>query len=326
MRSERLADYPEVDEEILREVPEEYLPAESVEVTQSTKKKLVDELRSNPLRLISLFVVVGFVIMAVFAPVIAPHDPGRSFGLLQSPNSVSEGDFNYDGEEESAWHALGTDSNGYDILTRIIFGTRISLLVGLSTMVIALVIGCTIGLVAGFYGGWIDNLLMRYVDFQFAFPTIILAVGIIAFVGGLGLMNVIIAIAVAYIDDFARIVRGEVLWIREKEYVSAARTMGMGDLRLMTSEILPNAIAPIIVQATIMIPLAILAEAGLSFIGLGVTPDTPTWGLLISDGRGYITSAWWVSIMPGIAIVLCVLAFNILGDGLRDAFDVTEVE
>ena len=149
---------------------------------------------------------------------------------------------------------------------------------------------------------------------------------IVAFVGGLGLMNVIVAISVAFIDDFARIVRGEVLWIREQEYISAARTVGMQDLRIMGSEVLPNAIAPIIVQATIMIPLAIIAEAGLSFLGLGVTPDTPTWGLLIAEGRGYITSAWWISVMPGLAIMFCVLAFNILGDGLRDAFDVSEVE
>lgn len=314
------------DEDVLRDVPEQYLPQERVEETQSTRDRLVQGLRANPLRLVSALVIIGFMLMAVFAPYFAPHDPERSYDLLKDPNSVSEGDFNYDGNEERAWHALGTDSNGHDIFSRIIFGTRISLLVGLSTMLIALTVGCTIGLIAGYYGGWVDNLLMRYIDFQFAFPTIILAVGIIAFVGGLGLMNVILAISVAYIDDFARIVRGEVLWIREQEYISAARTVGMSDLRIMGREILPNAIAPIIVQATIMIPLAIIAEAGLSFLGLGVTPDTPTWGLLIADGRGHITSAWWISVMPGLAIMFCVLAFNILGDGLRDAFDVSEVE
>ena len=187
-------------------------------------------------------------------------------------------------------------------------------------------IGTTIGILAGYYGGIIDSLLMRYVDFQWAFPELILGVAIIALSGGLGVTNVIIAIGIAYIDDFARIVRGEILSIREEEYITAARAVGMGDARIMFREMLPNAVAPIIVQATLMIPLAILAEAGLSFLGLGVKPTTPTWGLLLSDGRQFIDRAWWISVMPGLAIMVTVLSFNMFGDGLRDAFDIGEGE
>ncbi|WP_245154531.1 ABC transporter permease [Halorussus marinus] len=197
-------------------------------------------------------------------------------------------------------------------------------MVALATVAVAFSIGTTIGLLAGFHGGGIDSVLMRYVDFQWAFPELILAVGIIAVTGGLGVLNVVIAIGIAYIDDFARLVRGEVLLIREEEYVMAARAVGMGDRRIMVREILPNAVAPLIFQGTLMIPLAILAEAGLSFLGLGVTPTTPTWGLLLSDGRQFIDQAWWISVMPGLAIMVTVLAFNMLGDGLRDIFDVSE--
>jgi peptide/nickel transport system permease protein len=202
----------------------------------------------------------------------------------------------------------------------------VSLLVALATLAVSLTIGTTIGIVAGFYGGWIDSLLMRYVDFQWAFPELILGVGIIAISGGLGVVNVVAAIGIAYIDDFARLIRGEILSIREEEYITAARAIGMGDARIMFKEMLPNAVAPIIVQATLMIPLAILAEAGLSFLGLGVKPTTPTWGLMLSQGRDFISRAWWISVMPGFAIMITVLAFNMFGDGLRDAFDISEGE
>jgi len=306
------------------EVPPEYQEDEYVDDHKSTAQLLIEGFLENKLRLLSFFVVIGIILMAVFAPMVALHDPDATYSLLQEPNSYSSVDVDDDGTVERVWHPLGTDSFGHDIYSRIVYGARISLLVGLVTVIGAFVVGTTIGLLAGYFGGWVDSVLMRYVDFQWAFPEIVLAIAIIAYIGGLGVMNVILAISLAYVDDFARLVRGEVLWIREEEFIKAAHALGMSDTRIMAREILPNAVAPIVVQATVMIPLAILAEAGLSFLGLGVKPTTPTWGLLISDGRGYITSAWWISVMPGLAIMVTVLAFNILGDGLRDALDVQE--
>jgi peptide/nickel transport system permease protein len=308
------------------DVPPEYREEEHYEEHKSTRQRLVEGILADKMALFGAVVVVLFVLVAVFAPVVAPHDPEATFGFMKGPNSYSVG--NYDGVSgtESVWHPLGTDSFGHDILSRIIYGARVSLLVALSTVAVAFTLGTSIGLLAGFYGGWIDSVLMRYIDFQWAFPELILGVGIIAISGGLGITNVVIAIGIAYIDDFARLVRGEVLSLREEEYVMAARAIGMTDKRIMTREILPNAVAPLIVQSTLMIPLAILAEAGLSFLGLGVKPTTPTWGLLLSDGRQFIGEAWWISVVPGLAIMVTVLAFNMLGDGLRDIFDVSDGE
>ena len=308
------------------DVPPEYRQDETVEDHKTIRQRLVEGLLADKLALFGAVVVVAFVLVAVFAPVAAPHDPEATFGFMKEPNSYTTGDFDGDAATERVWHPLGTDSFGHDVLSRIIYGARVSLLVALATVAVAFTVGTTIGLLAGFYGGWIDSVLMRYVDFQWAFPELILGVGIIAISGGLGVTNVVIAIGIAYIDDFARLARGEVLSLREEEYVTAARAIGMSDRRIMTREILPNAVAPLIVQATLMIPLAILAEAGLSFLGLGVKPTTPTWGLLLSDGRQFVGDAWWISVMPGFAIMLTVLAFNTLGDGLRDIFDVNDGE
>jgi len=309
------------------DVPPEYRDTdESVEEHRTTRQRIVEGVLADRLALFGAVVVVLFVLVAAFAPMIAPHDPDATYGLMQGPNSHSVGNYDGDPGTERVWHPLGTDSTGHDLLSRIIYGARVSLFVALATVAVAFTLGTSIGLLAGFYGGWIDSVLMRYIDFQWAFPELILGVGIIAISGGLGVQNVIIAIGIAYIDDFARLVRGEVLSLREEEYVTAARAIGMSDRRIMTREILPNAVAPLIVQATLMIPLAILAEAGLSFLGLGVKPTTPTWGLLLSDGRQFISQAWWISVMPGFAIMITVLAFNTLGDGLRDVFDVSEGE
>jgi len=308
------------------EMPPEYETEEVTEEHRSPLERVVRTLRRDKLAFAGAVVIVMFVLVAVFAPYVAPHDPEATFGFMQSPMAESTGDFDGDGSIETVTHYLGTDSFGHDILTRIVYGARVSLLVALATVALAFSIGTTLGIVAGFYGGWIDSVIMRYVDFQWAFPEIILGVGIIAIMGGLGVVNVVLAIGIAFIDDFARIIRGEVLSIREEEYVTAARAVGMGDVRIMFKEMLPNAVAPLIVQATLMIPLAILAEAGLSFLGLGVKPTTPTWGLLISDGRQFISQAPWISVMPGLAIMLIVLAFNTVGDGLRDAFDISQSE
>lgn len=308
------------------EVPEKYDTDDPVTEHRSTTDRVLTVLRQDKLALAGALVVVVFVFTAVFAPYVAPHPPEQTYAFMQGPMSESVGDFNDDGTQKTVTHVLGTDSFGHDILTRIIFGARISLLVALATVAFAFTVGTILGILAGYYGGWVDSVIMRYVDFQWAFPEIVLGVGIIAVMGGLGVTNVVLAIGIAFIDDFARLIRGEVLSIREEEYVTAARAVGMGDLRIMFREMLPNAVAPLIVQATLMIPLAILAEASLSFLGLGVKPTTPTWGLLISDGRQFIQQAWWISVMPGLAIMLVVLAFNTLGDGLRDAFDVSEEE
>jgi peptide/nickel transport system permease protein len=308
----------------LDSIPEEYQKEDSVQERPSWRERLVKDLFGNWIRILSLGIIVVVVAMALFAPIIAPHSPDETFELFNPPDSHSVGDYNGDSVEEEVYHPLGTDSFGHDILSRIIFGARISLLVAVATVSIAAVVGSSIGMVAGYYGGWIDNLLMRYIDFQWAFPQIILAIAIIAFIGGLGVLNVIIAITVGYFVNFARIMRGEVLSLREEEYIKAARTIGASDTRIMTKEILPNAVAPLIVEITVLLPLAILWEASLSFLGLGVRPTTPTWGLLIAGGRGYISSNWWITVMPGIAILLTALSFNIIGDVLRDTFDVTE--
>ena len=291
---------------------------------ETLRVRVVRGILADKMALFGAVVIVLFVLTAVAAPLVAPQDPEQTFTPMQEPNSYSTGNFDDDPASERVWHPLGTDSFGHDLLSRLVFGARVSLAVALATVVLAFSLGTTIGLLAGYFGGWIDSVLMRYIDFQWAFPELILGVAIIAVSGGLGVTNVIIAIGIAYIDDFARLIRGEVLSIREEEYVTAARVIGMPDHRIMTKEILPNAVAPLIVQATLMIPLAILAEAGLSFLGLGVKPTTPTWGLLLSDGRQYISRAWWISVMPGFAIMLTVLAFNMFGDGLRDVFDVSE--
>ena len=190
-----------------------------------------------------------------------------------------------------------------------------------SAVTLAVLASVPLGLIAGYYGGWVDTVIMRYIDLQWAFPSLIIAVGLMAILGP-GLGNVIIAVSLAYIDDFARIARGEVLGLREEEYIVAARAAGGSDCRIILRHLLPNSMAPLIVQATVSISYAILAESTLSFLGLGVEITTPTWGLILSGARGYFTMAWWLAIFPGLAIMVTVLSINFLGDGLRDALDV----
>ena len=202
-------------------------------------------------------------------------------------------------------------------------GTRVSLFVGVSTVFLGMASGVFLGVAAGYFGGWLDNIIMRYIDLQWAFPNFIIAVYLVA-VFGTGLSNVIVAISLAFVDDFARTARGMVLIIREEQYVAAARTVGASDQRIMWHHILPNAAAPIIVQATVNISYAILAEAGLSFLGLGVEASTPTWGLILAEARNFISIAWWLGVYPGLFIMISVLSVNFLGDALRDLLDVRE--
>ena len=259
-------------------------------------------------RAIASMLLLGTIILStLFASVISPYDPlSQEFDILQPPSSA---------------HLLGTDDLGRDLFTRILIGARVSLFVGVVAVTISMLLGVAMGVLSGYYGGWIDTIFMRYIDLQWAFPNFIIAVYLVA-VFGTGLENVIVAIVLAFLDDFARITRGMVLSIREEEYVLAARSMGASDARIMLRHILPNAIAPIIVQATLSVSFAILAEAGLSFLGLGVKPSTPTWGLIISDARSFFSRAWWLGIYPGLAIMITVLSINFLGDALRDALDV----
>ena len=259
--------------------------------------------------LVGSVVLTIFLLSAIFGNVISPYAPSdMAFDMMEPPS----------------WsHPFGTDDLGRDLLSRIIVGTQVSLFVGISTVVIALIAGLILGVLAGYLGGWVDHVIMRYIDLQWAFPNFIIAVYLVA-VFGTGLSNVIVAISLAFVDDFARIARGMVLSIKEEQYVAAARTVGVSDIRIMWRHILPNAAAPIIVQATVSISYAILGEASLSFLGLGVDASTPTWGLILADGRSFISRAWWLGIFPGLAIMLTVLSINFLGDTLRDFLDVRE--
>ncbi len=261
--------------------------------------------------LAGLIVLAVLAAAAVLAPVIAPYDPNAMlYDMIGAPSLA---------------HPLGTDDLGRDLLSRLIYGARISLFVGLSTVLIALVAGVLLGIAAGYFGGFLDTIIMRYIDLQWAFPNFIIAVYLVA-VFGTGLSNVIVAVSLAFVDDFARIARGMVLTIKEEQYVAAARVVGVSDWRIMWRHILPNASAPIIVQATVSVSYAILAEAGLSFLGLGVESDTPTWGLILADARSFISRAWWLGVFPGLFIMITVLSINFLGDALRDLLDVRETK
>lgn len=261
--------------------------------------------------LVGMIALTILTLAAIFAPILTPYDPNaQDFAMIGAPSWA---------------HPLGTDDLGRDLLTRLIHGGRISLFVGTSTVLMALLAGIFLGVSAGYFGGWLDTIIMRYIDLQWAFPNFIIAVYLVA-VFGTGLSNVIIAISLAFIDDFARIARGMVLTIKEEQYIAAARTLGASDNRIMWRHILPNATAPIIVQATVSVSYAILAEAGLSFLGLGVESSTPTWGLILADSRSFISRAWWLGVFPGLFIMITVLSINFLGDAMRDLFDVRETK
>jgi|TARA_B100000768_G_scaffold180315_1_gene199928 peptide/nickel transport system permease protein len=258
---------------------------------------------------VAISVILIFILSALFAPWLAPYDPNEmTLDMMSAPSKM---------------HLLGTDDLGRDLLSRIIWGTQISLFVGISTVFISLILGVILGVVAGYYGGWADMIIMRYIDLQWAFPNFIIAVYLVA-VFGTGLLNVIVAISLAFLDDFARVARSMVLTLKEQQFVEAARTNGSSNMRIMFKHILPNAAAPLIVQATVCVSYAILGEASLSFLGLGVSANTPTWGLILADGRSFISQAWWLGVYPGLAIMLIVLSINFLGDSLRDTLDVKE--
>lgn len=286
---------------------------ESIESSVPTKERsrLRVVFSQDRKALFGLVVMALFILGAFLAPWIAPYDPNMmTMDMMSGPSGA---------------HLFGTDDLGRDLFSRVLWGTQVSLFVGFTTVAIALVIGVILGVVSGYYGGWIDAIIMRYIDLQWAFPNFIIAVYLVA-VFGTGLLNVIVAISLAFLDDFARIARSMVLTLKEEQYIDAARVDGFSDARIMFRHILPNAMAPIIVQATVSISYAILGEASLSFLGLGVENTTPTWGLILADGRSFISQAWWLGVFPGLAIMLVVLSINFIGDALRDAFDVKETE
>jgi peptide/nickel transport system permease protein len=275
-------------------------------------KSFVDSLigiysRLNWSAQVSFWIVVAIILVAIFAPFIAPYNPSQPHyeDSLHPPSQA---------------YLLGTDLTGRDVLSRLLFGARISLLVGVVAVGLAMLIGVPIGSVAGYRGGWVDEALMRAMDVLISFPALVLA---LALVGALGpsLRNVILVIGIVYSPQYARLIRGSVLSVKEEDFVEATENTGLGDFSILFKHILPNAFTPVLVQATFHVATAIIFEASLSFLGLGVQPPTATWGVMIASGRRFLPDQWWISVFPGLAIMITVLSLNLLGDGLRDEFD-----
>ena len=269
--------------------------------------------QKNKRAVFGLIVVIIIFLIAIFANVVSPNDPlGRDIPTSERLERI--------GEAPSLEHVLGLDDIGRDVLSRIIFGCRISITIGLVSVSIALTLGVIIGSIAGYFGKWVDHLLMRAIDVMMAFPAFLLALMIITILGP-SLENAMIAVGIALIPMYARLSRGQVLSIKEKDYVEAARMVGARDWRIIVFHILPNAVAPLTVQLTLNFASAILSAAALGFLGLGAQPPTPEWGVMLSGARKYLYVFPHLSVFPGIAIMITVLAFNLVGDGLRDAFD-----
>ena len=273
----------------------------------------LEQLWRNKTAVAGLLVITLFVLTAILAPFLSPHNPVEASLYDQIKPPIWE--------EGGTWtNILGTDDLGRDILSRLVYGARVSLLVALATVGIAVFFGSFLGAISGYYKGFLDNIIMRFMDILLAFPHILLAIVIMAYLGP-GLTNAMIAIGIIYIPRFARIVRASVLEECEKDYVTASRSVGARDWRIIFVAIFPNCLAPLIVQTTLGFASAILDAAALGFLGLGAQPPTPEWGAMIAMGRSHILRAWWVMTFPGIAILFAVLGFNLFGDGLRDALD-----
>ncbi len=266
------------------------------------------QLKKNKSAMIGLGIILFFIILAILAPVIAPFDPlAQDIDKRLSPPATNG-------------YLFGSDDFGRDILSRIMFGARISLLIGTISVGISLFFGLIFGMFSGYYGGWLDHIVMRSMDLLLAFPYILLAIVIVAALGP-SLPNAMIAIGIIGIPQYARIIRSSVLAEKESDYVTAERALGASDMELIFKSILPNCLGPLIVQTTLGYANAIIFSAALSFLGLGALPPTPEWGLMVSSAREYVATAWWVVTFPGLAILFSVLGFNLLGDGLRDALD-----
>jgi peptide/nickel transport system permease protein len=264
-------------------------------------------IRRSKLAFAGLVIVLGLVLLAFIGPSIAPYDP-TDINVRERTQAPS-------------WsHPFGTDDRGRDILSRVLYGARVSLKVGVIAVGISATIGTFLGAISGYFGGWLDEVIMRLTDVLFAFPAILLAIAIMAMLGP-SASNAMIAIGVVYTPIFARITRASVLAVRGEVFVEAARALGANSPRIIARHIMPNVIAPVIVETTLSLAFAILAEAALSFLGLGTPPPAPSWGRMLSEGRDFMQDAPWMGFFPGLAIVLAVIGFNFLGDGLRDALD-----
>lgn len=280
---------------------------EMMNIPQGSWAEVWYSLKRNRRAMFGLFFIILLTVVAIFADQIAPYGMREQnlSNALQFPN---------------AEHWLGTDDLGRDVLSRIIYGTRISLTVGVSAVIVALIIGGVLGVVAGYYKGWIDTLIMRFCDVLLSIPSILLAIAIVASLGS-SLQNLIIAIAIANIPVFARIIRSGVISVKEQEFIEASEALGASDTRIILKHIIPNIMSPIIVQSSMGVATAILSAVGLGFIGLGLEASIAEWGTMLNSGRGYIRTHYYLTLYPGLVIMLTVLSFNLLGDGLRDAID-----
>lgn len=264
-------------------------------------------MRRYPLAMIGFIIIASILLLALIAPLIAPYDPNaiNVKAILLSPSNN---------------HLMGTDGLGRDVFSRMLYGSRISLMVGFVAVGIATVIGIILGAIAGFYRGWVDTLIMRLVDVMLSIPTFFLILAVIAFLTP-SIWNIMIVIGLTSWMGVTRLVRAEFLSLRHREFVLAAQTLGAKDMRLIFTHLLPNSLTPIIVSSILGIASAVLVESGLSFLGLGVQAPQASWGNILTDGKEYIQFAWWLSLFPGLAILITVLGYNLLGDGLRDAYN-----
>ena len=271
---------------------------------------------------VGMIILSFLILVAIFAPILAPYDPIKPIRTAKrrSPPCIHL----LGCPADQPQYFFGIDSNQRDLLSRIIFGSRLSLEIGISTVSFAIIIGLSLGAFSGFFGGWTDNIIMRFMDVLLAFPSLLLAIAIVAVLGP-GLINALIAIAFVSIPVYARLIRASVLQVKDQDFVSASRALGSSPVGMLISHVLPNALTPLIVQATLGIASAILDAAALSFLGLGAAPPTPEWGLMLGEERNSVFNAPHLVFIPGIAIMLTVLAFNLLGDGLRDALDPRQV-
>ncbi|MFA5780226.1 MAG: ABC transporter permease [Elusimicrobiota bacterium] len=270
-------------------------------------KLYLEKLLKNKLAKIGILIIVALILTAIFSPLISTHNPieGNILERLQPPSKN---------------HFLGTDEMGRDVFSRMVYGTRISISIGIIAVGISVIVGTFLGLISGYFGGKIDTVIMRFVDIMLCFPTFFLILMVIAFLEP-NIYNVMIVIGLTSWTGLARLVRGETLSVKERDFIIAAKGLGLKKRRIIFVHILPNVIAPVIVASILGVGAAILTESGLSFLGLGVQPPTPSWGNILTSGKDYIHIAWWLSLFPGLAILVTVLSWNLLGEGLRDVFD-----